>query len=125
MYMENWWETTSLCETFGIDGACSLLVDDIPCNTHNFTGGMTGVSHSDETKEKIRKSSLGRDMSEAISSAVETNKKGGSLEKDGVVYHFDNTREFCRQHNLPQPGVLYRVLTGKAKSYKGFRLANI
>ena len=115
MYMSNyeWWDTTTLCESFNVDGACSMLVDATPCNTGNFTGGMVGVKHSDKTKEKMRQSTLGQ--------VQDTLWKGGRIMKDGVVIEFE-----CQAHVAKQLGIsgshLNEVLKGKRRSVKGWVL---
>lgn len=134
--MEEWWDTTTLCETFDVSGACCMLVDVTPCNTHNFTGGMTGVKHSDDTKEKMRQSALGRDMSKVIEASIKANRgkpahnkgavyshlrKSGKLMKDGVVYNVEGIMAFAKEHNLNSSKVS-AVLNGKRRSHKGWVL---
>lgn len=129
-----WFDTTELCDAFGVDGACSMLVDTTPCNTHNFTGGMTGHKHSEETREKMRRSASS-DMSAAIKASAAarrgkpahnkgkvylSNRKGGTLIKDDKVYHIKGIGEFCKENNL-NPSHIGQVLSGKRKSHKGFR----
>ena len=139
MYMEVWWDTTLLCKTFNIDGACSILVDNSPIH-HGFVGtywggGMHGLRHSEETKERMRQSALGRDMSKAIAESIKVTKgkpahnrgavykefrKEGSLIKDGKVYFVKGIAEFCKKYNL-NASHIGSVLSGKRKSHKGFR----
>ena len=129
-----WFDTTDLCDAFGVDGACSMLVDTTPCNTHNFTGGMMGHKHSEETKEKMRQSAQGRDMSKVVEASIKSCKgkpahnkgaqyphlwKEGTLIKDDKVYHIKGIGEFCKENNL-NPSHIGQVLSGKRKSHKGF-----
>ena len=134
--MEEWWDTTTLCEFFDVDGACCTLVDMTPIPTHNYIGGMTGHKHSDETKEKMRQSALGRDMSKAIAGSIKAHKgkpahnrgavyphlrKTGKLMKDGVVYNVEGVMAFAKEHNLNSSKV-GAVLNGKRRSHKGWVL---
>jgi len=106
-----WWDTTHLCEIFDVDNACCVLVDTTPCNTHNFTGGMSGYKHSDETKEKMRQSTLNQKMT--------TLWRGGKIMKDDKVVEFE-----CQTHIAKELGIskshLNEVMKGKRKSVKGW-----
>ena len=127
-----WWDTTKLCETFNMDGACCMLVDATPVRS---IGRPHGFTHTEETKELMRQSALGRDMTKARTASAEARRgkpspnrgreyteqrKKGKLIKDGVVYEVDGLMKFGKEH-----GVNYihigNVLNGKRKSHKGFR----
>ena len=112
MAKSEWWDTTKLCEAFNVSGACSMLVDATPCKTGNFTGGMTGVKHSEETRQK---------MSRALTGITRTNlHKGGSLvSPTGEVVHFTTLSWFCQEHGLSR-GHVSEVLSGKRRSVKGW-----
>ena len=136
MYMEEWWDTTTLDKVFGIGGSRCMLVDMTPIRSR---GRKPGFTHSEETKDKMRDAAKGRDITKFLESAWESNRgkpahnkgeeyphlrKKGRLIKDGVIYEVDGVMKFSREHNLPPDGAgISRVLNGKRKSYRGFRLA--
>ena len=109
--MEEWIDTTTLCKTFNVDGACSMLVDMTPCKTGNFTGGMTGVKHSEETKQLLSDRLAGR--------VIPSLHKGGKIMKDGVVREFDCLSHICKELNL-STGHLSELMSGKRRIVKGW-----
>lgn len=136
MYMEGWWDTTTLDNFFGItEGSRCMLVDMTPVRS---VGRKHGFTHSDETKQKIRDSAKGRNMDAAVEASIELRKgkpahnkgdeyphlrKKGKLIKDGVIYEVDGIMKFAEEHNLKSYKHIGSVLNGKRKSHLGFRLA--
>ena len=94
--MEEWWDTTKLCEFFDVDGACNMLVDTTPVKNH----GMGGTNKGEVYPES---------------------QKGGRLMKDGVVYEFNCITHFSKEHGLNNCHV-GNVLNGKRRSHKGWVL---
>lgn len=111
VFMEEWWDTTILCELFNVNGAANYLVDATPVHIHNYIGGMSGHKHSDKTKKKMRQSKLGVRMF--------TLHRGGKIMKDGVVREFDCLSDICKELNL-STGHLSEVMSGKRRSVKGW-----
>ena len=101
MYMEKWWDTTTLDEFFGItEGSRCMLVDTTPVRNH-------GSKHAHNKGEEYPQF-----------------RKKGRLIKDGVIYEVDGVMKFAKEHGLhPNGSGVSRVLNGKRKSYRGFRLA--
>lgn len=137
MYMSKyeWWDTTTLCESFNVDGASCIFVDATPVK-NNSIGGMVGLKHSDDTKERMRQSALGRDMTEVVKAAIKANtgktahnkgdvyphlRKTGKLMKDGVVYEVNGIMAFAKEHNLMYARV-GEVLSGKRRIHRGWAL---
>ena len=132
MYMEEWWDTTTLCETFGVSGACCMLVDVTPIHTQF---ARTGWKHTEETKERMSLAAQGRDMTKVVDASVAARKgkpahnrgtvyqhhrKQGKLIKDGVIYEIDGIQQFAKKNNLISSKV-GEVLNGRRRSHKGFR----
>ena len=89
-------------------------------------------------REKIKISSLGKKLSDAQKKIWKKRKNrlgskcsGNPIRYDidvcdttGNIYHInENLSAFCREHNLIGTG-LYRVISGKRKSYKGWTVIN-
>ena len=114
MAISEWWDTTKLCETFNVTGACSMLIEtgDEVSRNRPFTGGMTGHKHSEETRQKMSKSMTG-----LVKPGLH---KGGSLvSPSGEVVHFTTISWFCQEHGL-STGHVSEVLSGKRRSVKGW-----
>mgnify|MGYP001407931752 CR=1 FL=1 len=96
--MEEWWDTTTLCEAFNVDGAVCMLVDMTPVKNygHGWGGHNKGAIYPDS-------------------------HKGGRLMKDGVVYEFGCIMHFAKEHGLNNCHV-GNVLNGKRRSHKGWVL---
>ena len=130
MYMEYWWDTTTLCETFNVNGACCTLMDEGErCNNLGREGEkngmygsarfgdlnpMWGKKHSDEAKEKMRVMAKGRDHSH--------HSKPITLVNMGVVKSFNSLSEAARELGLSQ-SKLSLVLNGKRRMHKGWAKA--
>ena len=75
--------------------------------------GMKNKKHSDDTKLKMKQSSLGRSNSS-------THKSGSIISENGEIVHFNCLSEVCRRLNL-RSSHLSEVLSGKRKSVKGWK----
>jgi len=74
--------------------------------------GMTGKSHSKKTKEKMRKSAIGKKR-------PYLHKKGCLIKNDKIV-EFSCLSDFCKEHKLSS-GHVCELLQGKRKSVKGWK----
>ena len=100
--------------------------------------GVSGLKHSDETKELIRTITTGvKQSAETISKRVEKNRGqkrtpeqrdrcGAPLRQtftlvspDGIDTTFTGLNKFCKEHSLP-PGNVSLVLKGQRRSCKGW-----
>ena len=120
--MEEWWDTTALCEAFNVDGACCMLVDNTPIHTNltgkYFGGGMHGLKHSEETKRKMSETAKGRDMSHLL----KFNQKPIKLiDSDNNIHSFNSNKEAYTTLGLDR-GQLSRLVASKIKTYRGYRL---
>jgi hypothetical protein len=76
-----------------------------------FSGGMTGLKHSEETKKKM---------------SISAPKKrphlhvGGKIIKDDIIYEYTCLRDACKELGLSS-GHLSEMMNGKRKSVKGWR----
>lgn len=74
--------------------------------------GMTGKKHSKKTKEKMKKSSIGKKRPSL--------HKKGRLIKDDKIVEFSCLSHFCKENNL-STGHICELLQGKRKSVKGWK----
>lgn len=108
---------------------------------------MYGKNHNEETKEKIRESNVGKERTEETKRKMSQSRSGQNnsmygknhseetkekirekvvssfsvISPTGEIIHSKNTKQFCIDNNLSN-GNFCKVLNGKRKSHKGFRL---
>jgi hypothetical protein len=97
------------------------------------THPMSGKTHSEETKEKMCKSHLGKPGICGFKGKNHTEEAKQKLREGrevkyfsvisptGEVIHSKNAKQFCRDNNLDK-GHFSQVLNGKRPVHKGFRL---
>ena len=101
-----------------------------------------GCTHSEETKEKMSKSAMGRKMSEESKKKLSElhrgriykekfshehisrmRKKYKFINPQGEVIHIENLLKYCRENELNQAH-MHGVWTGKRKQHKGWTSIN-
>jgi len=110
-----WWDTTTLCKVFNMEGAMSILDSTEKIAQHNFIGGMTGHKHSEEAKRKMSESHIGRKR-------PNLHKGGSVISPTGEIVHFNAIAHFCKEHKLSF-GHVSEMMNGKRRSVKGWRKA--
>jgi hypothetical protein len=74
--------------------------------------GMSGKKHSKKTRDKMSKSSVGKNRP--------TLHKSGRLIKDDKIVEFSCLSHFCKEYKL-SVGHVSELLQGKRKSVKGWK----
>ncbi len=74
--------------------------------------GMIGKKHSKKTRDKMRKSAIGKKRP--------TLHKSGRLIKNGKIVEFSCLSHFCKEYKL-STGHICELLQGKRKSVKGWK----
>ena len=108
------WDTTNICTTFDVGGA-TILEETYEAKTYPvpFRGGMTGVSHTTETKRKMSNSKTGIPRP--------TLHKGGTVvSPTGEVVHYNVLSHFCQEHRL-SVGHVSEMMNGKRHTVKGWK----
>lgn len=86
--------------------------------------GMLGKTHSEETKDKIRKASIERPKSSKHKQALSKAKQKYNYtitDPNGIEYTSTNLKQFCLEHDLIF-GPVYGIVN-KDKMHKGWRVA--
>ena len=110
-----WWDTTTLCKVFNIDGAMSMLVptEGIPGTKggRQMGTGMLGRKHTEETKKKMSAS--------APRSRPHLHKGGTVISPEGETVYYSTLSHFCKEHGLSS-GHVSEMMNGKRRSVKGW-----
>ena len=106
------YNTKNICKLFNVEGATVLSETyEGKREGEQFIGGMTGHTHSEETKRKMSKS--------APKSRPHLHKMG-KLVKNGIIVEFNCLSHFCKEHKL-STGHVSELLSGKRNSVKGWK----
>lgn len=105
-------------------------------NGYNLRSGGNYYTHSTETRKKISASKKGKPNGQKGTvrkplsnehrlklSRLHHPKYPDVVDMNGIVFHIENLRDFCRTYELTQFGLRQVVVTKKYSHYKGWRLA--